>query len=163
MMVYLAGPVTGLTYAEAVGWRSAAASYLRQHGITALSPLRGTHFLADLGVLRDQYLDTHPLVSARAITAQDRWDCQRADIILVHLLGAERVSIGTVLELAWADAAGKPIVAVMEASGNPHDHPMIRELIGWRLEALQPALEMIVTLAGDDPTATVHKSQGDKS
>jgi hypothetical protein len=34
---------------------------------------------------------------------RDRFDATRCDVLLVNLLGAERVSIGTMMEVAWAD------------------------------------------------------------
>jgi len=38
--VYLAGPITGLTYNGATTWREDARSYLAAKGITAYSPMR---------------------------------------------------------------------------------------------------------------------------
>ena len=37
--VYLAGPITGLTYEECVGWRERAKEELAKAGITAYSPM----------------------------------------------------------------------------------------------------------------------------
>ena len=39
--VYLAGPITGLTYDGATDWRHAVAADLNSVGIKGLSPMRG--------------------------------------------------------------------------------------------------------------------------
>jgi nucleoside 2-deoxyribosyltransferase len=62
------------------------------------------------------------------------------DIMLANLLGAKKVSIGTIGEFFWADAYRKPVIAVMEKEGNPHEHAMIRELTGFRVETLEEGL-----------------------
>jgi hypothetical protein len=46
----------------------------------------------------------------KGLTTRDRWDAMRCDVLLVNLLGATKVSIGTVLEFGWADAMDIPIV-----------------------------------------------------
>jgi nucleoside 2-deoxyribosyltransferase len=63
-------------------------------------------------------------------------------VLLVNLLGALKVSIGTCMELGWADAARVPIIAVMEQSGNPHDHAMVNEVVGFRVEKVEHGLEI---------------------
>ena len=44
-----------------------------------------------------------------AIIGRDRFDCCNSDLIFMNLLGSKRVSIGTTVELAWADASRKPV------------------------------------------------------
>ena len=57
------------------------------------------------------------------------------------LLGAERVSIGTVMEIAFAHAYRKPVVAAME-KGNAHEHAMLCEAIGFRCATLEEAADV---------------------
>ena len=90
------------------------------------------------GPLSDAY-EGSLLSSQRGITICDRFDCMRADLILVNLLGAERPSLGTVIEIAWADSKRIPIVVVMEERGNVHDHAMLRELCPLRVDTLRNA------------------------
>jgi nucleoside 2-deoxyribosyltransferase len=45
----------------------------------------------------------------------------------MNLSGAEQISLGTAVELGWADAFGVPVVVVME-DGGVHDHPMVRDI-----------------------------------
>lgn len=142
--VYLAGPISGLTFDAAKAWRDVASRALWESGIAAISPLRFKTFLSKFGVLDAdgrRYENESPLSSQRGITTRDRYDCTRADVVLVNFLGATTVSIGTVIELAWADSKRIPIVCVME-DGNPHDHMMVRELIDFRTSSLAEAIDL---------------------
>lgn len=145
MKVYLSGPITGLTYAQGQGWREYAKEYLGLHGIDAYSPLRGKQYLADRGELTGSY-EEHPLSSRSGIVTRDRWDTMRADIMLMNVLGAKAPSLGTVMEMGWADAARVPIVLVMEATGNVHDHPMVRGVCGYHITSLEDACRLIVSI-----------------
>jgi hypothetical protein len=55
----------------------------------------------------------------------------------------KRVSIGTVMEFGWADGARKPIILVMDDVDNIHDHPMVRDVTGWRVNNLDAGLRII--------------------
>lgn len=143
--VYLAGPITGLTYDGATDWRDDVAQRLWLEGITPLSPLRGKDYLRDVGELKDQYHELNVLSSGKGITTRDRWDCQRADVVLMNLVGAERVSIGSVMEAAWADAARVPLVLAME-EGGLHDHAMMREVAGYVVPTLDQAVETTLAI-----------------
>ena len=126
--VYLSGPITGLLYKDAVAWTDYAKEELAKDGINGYRPLRGKEFLKDYKELDAQgYLDANPLGTPKGIVGRDRYDVHTSDCILVNLLGAQRVSIGTVFEIAWAEWLYKPIVLVMEKEGNIHEHGMILE------------------------------------
>ena len=145
-LVYLAGPITGLSYDGATSWREEAVSALAENGIVGLSPLRAKDYLLNEIKLADEY--DAVMSTGRAITTRDRFDCTRADMVLVNLLGASKVSIGTVMELAWADLARVPVVLCIEREENPHEHAMIRETIGWRVDSVEAAIDVVVaTLA----------------
>ena len=86
-----------------------------------------------------------------AITGRDRYDVMtRCDAVLVYLLGAEEVSIGTVIEVGWADAARKPIILVIEDEGNVHDHPMVRCPAAFRVSSLIDACDLANALLSDE-------------
>lgn len=149
-LVYLAGPITGLTFDEAVDWRTTAVEKLNKRGIRAVSPLRGKDFLREVGRLEggNEY-SANPISSARGITTRDRYDVMRADAILMNLMCAERVSIGTMIELGWADAARVPVVLVME-DGNLHEHAMVLETVGYRVQSLEAGVDVVRWLFADD-------------
>lgn len=151
--VYLAGPISGLGYADAVDWREHAIQQLRQSGIDGLSPMRAKEYMAavtsDVGFSAtcEEYGHLSPLSSPRGIMTRDRFDATRCDVLLVNLLGATKVSVGTVMEIAWADLKRTPIIAIME-SGNVHEHCMINEAIGFRVGTLDEALHVVRAVLG---------------
>jgi nucleoside 2-deoxyribosyltransferase len=152
-LVYLAGPITGLTYADGQSWRNYVSQNLPTE-IRAMSPLRSQEaILGSLGVL-DETSYENPLCSDRGLTTRDRMDCTRADAILVNLLGTSRVSIGTCMEFGWADMNRIPIVLVIEKSGNIHDHAMIRDVTGFRTDSLDEALIILEHILLPEGTGT---------
>jgi len=50
------------------------------------------------------------------------------------------------MEMAWAWDNGIPVVCMIEKEGNVHDHPMLRETIGFRVETRQEALHVVQTI-----------------
>lgn len=141
--VYLAGPISGLTYDQGQGWREMACNKLHVRGIDGFSPLRAKGYLRNVGVLEQGYEDT-PLSTDHGITTRDRWDVQTADAVLFYLRGCgNRVSVGTMIEFGWADARRIPIIVVIEKTGNVHDHPIMRDITGFRVEMLDEAIELL--------------------
>ena len=158
--VYLAGPITGQSYDGATGWREDATRRFGERGIVGLSPMRGKRYLKGVPHIGDSYEETI-LSGAKGITACDRWDCMRCDVLLVNFIGAERVSIGTCMEIAWADAYRKPIVVAMEKN-DWHDHAMIREVTGFLCPSLEAALTTVEAILNEPtenwPVVVVHDS-----
>lgn len=142
--VYLAGPITGLSWEEATEWRNRMIAELKPHGIMCYSPLRAKNYLSHLDKMADQYPET-VLSSSRGIYTRDRWDATRCDVLFVNFLGATRVSIGTVLEIAWADSADRPIILVMEEN-NPHRHSMVMECAGFVVATLDEGIHIVKSL-----------------
>jgi hypothetical protein len=150
MLVYLAGPITGCDFEGCTDWREQAKTDLAPAGIRAASPMRGKEYLKGIGVISgtgEEYAHLGPLSLPRGVITRDRWDATRCDVLLVNLLGSTRVSIGTVMEMAWADLARIPIVCVIEDSGNPHEHMMVQQVIGYRVTTLDQALHLIKAMA----------------
>lgn len=143
--VYLAGPIKGLSYDGATTWREDAQIALAAVGIVALSPMRFKRYLAGELTIGDSYAD-FTLSTEQGITTRDRFDVQRCDVVLMNLLGAEKVSIGTMIEAGWADAYRKPVVLVVEDSGNAHDHCMLRTIAGFRVPTLAAGLDTVAAL-----------------
>lgn len=163
--VYLSGPITGLSYDGAMEYREYAMQQLRNRvkvfamsggeerrevtptGIEGYNPMRGKDYLSELKVISSNPMD-YPeaymsvLSSANGITTRDRWDCMTCDLAIFNVLGAKAVSVGSVIELGWLDAFRKPVVAVME-EGNVHEHAILDELYGWRVDNLDEALDIV--------------------
>lgn len=145
--VYLAGPISGLSFDGANDWRLDFINKLASHGIRGLSPLRSKDYLKKEDNLRDEY-NEHVLSCSRGIYTRDRYDSLNCDILFVNLLGATKVSIGTMMEIAWADSKKTPIVLAIEKEGNIHDHAMIREATGFRVDSLMSGLNVIRAILG---------------
>ena len=148
--VYLAGPITGLSYEDSIGWREQAIEALSPD-IDAFSPMRAKSYLRGTVQIGMSY-ESIPLSSQRGIMCRDFFDCTQRDLLLVNFKGAKNVSIGTVMEVAWAYGARKPIVAVMEPTvqadniadrGNPHNHAMVMEAIPFVVPTMDEALFII--------------------
>lgn len=143
--VYLAGPICGLSYDGATGWREYAEAALATDGIRSFSPMRSKAFLSghDAANPLGPHGYQHVLSTPKAITTRDRRDCTTCDAVLMNLRGATRVSIGTVIEIAWADMARVPVVLVMEREGNLHEHCMVREMCGFQVETLEQGIATV--------------------
>lgn len=145
--VYLAGPITGLSFDGCNDWRQRAIEDLAKAGIRGLSPLRGKEYLAKLTTpisgTGEEYAHMSVLSTAPAVVTRDRWDATRCDVLFANLLGAKAVSIGTVMEIAWADLRRTPIVCAIEPNGNPHLHMMLTQAIDFRVPTLEEALHVI--------------------
>src|SRR5690349_5772850 len=126
MKVYTAGPMTGLTFAEAAAHFERRAEVLRGYGYEVFHPFTGKGYLRDVeGPLKATNVNGR-LSGDHAIIERDRWMVKQADVVYADLSGAQRVSIGTMFELAWAHDQGKHTVVVMEP-GNIHEHAFVKE------------------------------------
>lgn len=145
-LVYLAGPITGLSYKEAKGWRDYVTERLafKTRGrfstaisIETISPLRG----------KDS-LDIDIPIGAWAmsdVTRRDFFDIRRSDLVLVNFLDAEKVSQGSLVEIGYAVALNKPLVVVMDMK-NIHNHPFVVESALVITGDLDKAIDKIVEL-----------------
>jgi hypothetical protein len=151
MMVYLAGPITGCDYDGCTDWRDGIKAELARYAIMGVSPMRGKEYLKAIGVISgtgEEYAHLGPISLPRGVMTRDRWDATRCSVLLVNFLGASRVSIGTVMEIAWADLSRIPIICVIEDDGNnPHEHMMIAEAIGYRVKSLSEAVHIVRAMA----------------
>lgn len=153
--VYLAGPISGLTYKEATSWRDQVAAELTKFDIKCLSPLRAAvHLRGGKGLLSDCEIQegTKPAVeamsNAKGVVSRDKFDATHCDILLINLLGAKSISIGTCVEIGWAGALNIPIVLIMKKD-NIHNHAFIRESANFIAESLNDALYIVKALLQD--------------
>lgn len=142
-LLYLAGPITGVSYSESTHWREYVANNLPPN-ITAVSPMRGKDYLASEENIKSSY-EQHLLSSQKGLFTRDRFDVGRCDAILFNFLGSEDVSIGSIMEIGWADIFGKPIILVME-NDNVHNHPMVREAAGYIVSTLDEAIKIAIAV-----------------
>lgn len=180
-LIYLAGPITGLDWKAATEWRKNLIDKFKdasngRNNYIALSPLRGKEYLENETDIKDSY-HGYRMSTPKAITERDLNDVRRSDLIIVNFIGAERVSIGTVLEIGAAKILNKPVILVIEdpidlqtflenetvsistntssltyASGvkkNIHDHSMIRESASLITSHIDDAFDFALHLLGN--------------
>ena len=153
--VYLAGPISGCEFGECVHWREEFMESMPAC-ITCLSPMRGKLYLKSLGKIQHTEYEDWVLCRDDAIMARDYFDCNRADVVVVNLLGTMRVSIGTVMEIAWCFARHTPIVFIMEEH-NIHDHPMIRACGGFRTTTIAEAKRVVLAILDTETVGHYHE------
>lgn len=142
--IYLAGPMTGLTYEEISTWRNKADKFLRHVGWHVLSPVTDK-MATDHPINDDAKRDTEhrPIVrTSSAFVSQDIFYVKHSDAILANFTGAKKVSLGTIWELGVADALGKMIVSVIEP-GSVHDHSFVRRRSSLFVPTMDEALEYL--------------------
>lgn len=136
--VYLAGPIQDAK--DPSGWRIEMSNTLRNSRLCGIDPFHQ-------GVFDDKGHEAH---TARSIVDRDHYHSTRCDLLLVNFLDATRVSIGTVMEIAWAYDKHIPIVVIVDmTSGDWVNHPMIKGCASFTVHSLKEAVEMIAITLGD--------------
>ena len=150
--VYLAGPIAGCSWDEAMDWRKYARTFL--HGCEVVSPLRCEGYLTGVEKMPSTTKAwdalSKPTSNAHAITVRSHWDSVKADVVLANFGGANTVSLGSCFELAWAWEARVPCIVVID---DLHDHPFVREtayvVVGSLTEAIDSTLKLLTLVQGD--------------
>lgn len=141
--VYLAGPVTGLTFQEAVAWRNEAAvalANMTNGHVQALDPLRGLT-PSDFQSHAQGWFDSARCTAA-SFMIRDLYDIDRSCCLLANLVGMKSPSIGTMIELGYAFAKNVPIFLVAEKD----IHPWVTRMSAERFSGITPALQAIAHL-----------------
>lgn len=142
--VYLAGPISGLTWSESSIWRDQAATALAKDGVECFSPMRDCDNLTQVGVIDGTCsYDDGLLTTSRAVMSRDFFDVKRADLILVNLHSAKKVSIGTIMEIAWAWQMQKPVVIIAEPTNQQVAHIMVQEAASVIVPDLNQAISVV--------------------
>lgn len=123
--IYLSGPISEVPLNIAQEWRASFEEAVQQVGgpsIRCINPMR--------------FRLTTPMSTEDPayITSRDRFDVQRADLLVVNFLyqpHPEIISIGSVIEMAWADAWGKPIIMAVPVNWESRllTHPIIHGMV----------------------------------
>ncbi len=145
--VYLAGPITGCYKDEANNWREAVASELAHFNIIGISPLRCEPLIGEKYGMT--YVDPK-FGTARGIAAKNMFDTKNCDMVLAYMPAppAGRVpSLGTICEIAWGHALGKPVILVTD-DAFIREHPVINACSNWVLETLDDGIETVAGILG---------------
>jgi hypothetical protein len=165
MRVYLAGAITGLTYNACTDWREQVTRELAQLGHIGVSPMRGKDYLRELygdGVLAkhpitgfanaiatEEALQTaweqFPMSGEQGIFGRDTFDVRHCEVLLAVLVGLDRVSIGTCMEIQRGYDLDRYVLVVMEP-GSLHDHPFVRRAASIIVPTLEQAMQVIAAM-----------------
>lgn len=153
--VYLAGPIGGCSESEAKDWREYVSkeiswtSEIHKTNIQGISPLRCEPVID--GKYKSSSYDDPKFGSSKAIKAKNLFDTKNTDMVLCYLPSPPEggnYSLGTVAELAWAHALGKPTILVSKDKFIL-DHPVLDGCADWKLDNLDEAIELIKGILGD--------------
>lgn len=142
--IYLACPISGLAFDEVEAKYAEKVKRLEKY-YDVVIPIVANGCLRGEGSLK-AYGFTHPVVSDHAIVERDRWMVVTSELMLADLTHADRVSIGTMMELAWAHDHGLHTVTVMEP-GNIHEHAFVFEASDVVFSNLEDALDYLISIA----------------
>ena len=134
MIVYLSGPMIGLTWPEAMGWRRDVSKRLTMLGYDVLVPGR-TEERAGTA-----YKSTPmPPASAADLLKLDALDVRNADILLVNLLQITETMplVGSSIEIGIAHALNHTILVIGDKAAL---HPFIVEAATKVVETVEEAL-----------------------
>jgi nucleoside 2-deoxyribosyltransferase len=122
--IYLAHPISGLGYDEVFGYFDNQKKLLESAGYTVLNPMTGKDYLRNEVEFKSHGYDLAPPSTNHAIVERDLWMIGQVDIVLLDLSGSKKVSIGCMMELAWAHMLRKHTVVVVDPE-NPHYHAFV--------------------------------------
>lgn len=129
--VYTAGAMAGKDYKDVVAYFRRIHARFEKLGFTVLFPTLGKEKLIKQykreRTFSSKGRDDIPTSTTHAITRRDHWMVCGCDVFYLDLNECpDRVTIGSIMELAWAYDRGKHTVIVM-GENNIHDHAFIRE------------------------------------
>jgi len=139
--IYLAGPISGLSYKQACKTRNELCDLFGGYGIEAITPLRGKSYLSCERRLKPSEYE-YPLSTDKAIINRDYGDVVASRILLADMRGAKTVSIGTCFELAWAWDHKVFSIVVMEKR-NPHQHAFVKQAATVVVETMDEAVDTV--------------------
>jgi len=115
--------VSGFLYKNVYQYYEETSRILSSYGYTVLNPLLGKGILVEEEELKSSGYE-YSIIKDHAIFNRDRWMVKQSDIVFANLTEAKKVSIGTMMELAWAYDRGKHVVVCMQED-NIHSHAFV--------------------------------------
>jgi hypothetical protein len=124
MKIYIAGPISGKTSDEVLTYFNSTQISLEGWGYQVYSPM-----LAKSKFRTGAYKahgNTSPVTTDNAIVKRDFWMTNQADVLYTNFTNADRASIGSCCEIAWAYASSVPkLIVVAMPEENVHEHAFI--------------------------------------
>ena len=126
MKIYCVKPISGESGKDVFEYYERIRKTLLDIGYDVLTPLYGKGKLRTELEFKAHGYENDPLTTNHAIFGRDKFFVQQSDIIFANFIGASRVSIGSIMEIAIGHMVGKQIVVVMEKD-NIHRHSFVLE------------------------------------
>lgn len=146
MKIYCCHPISGLSADEVFEYYENMLNVLTGYGYDVLTPMHGKSHLRTEKSFRAADA-RHPVSTNHAIFNRDRWMVNQADVVYANLLSSKIVSIGTMMELAWAFDKGKHVVLAMPNEGI-HRHAFVIEAAHVIYNNAEESLGYLKNLAG---------------
>lgn len=146
MKIYLAGPISGLGYEEVSNYFESTYDKLTQWNYNVFSPMRGKSQLRTEIEFKAHGYENVPVATNHAIFDRDRWMVKSADVVYANLTNSgDRISIGTMMELAWAFDSGKHVIVAMQ-DDNIHQHAFVLEAAHIIFNSHEDAMDYLKSL-----------------
>jgi nucleoside 2-deoxyribosyltransferase len=147
MKIYIGGRISGLSYDEVANYFNTTKKELQDAGYYVYSPMTAKNAIRTEVKLRSEGYG-NPESTNHAIFERDKWAVQQADIFYLNLTACEKdkwVSIGGMMELAWASMLGKHTVVSMSKE-NIHQHVFVLEAADTVYETHEEAMDYLKKL-----------------
>ncbi len=135
-LVYLSGPMGGCSFKEMSAWRDYVSDSLNSGTLKCVSPVRSF----GEGIV--------PVETPKWVNRRDYFDCVSAQCVLVNFKGMKTLSIGTIMEIAWAYQKQIHIVCVCDPDG-PQTHPMLKDSITHEVSTLDEGILAVKELLSE--------------
>ena len=151
--VYLGGPIAGHTSESAKWWREDLQNHFKSTNIRMISPLRCEPEIGEGEVYDAEGIAAKDCIcfgSDKAIHAKNMLDVKSCDLMIACMFAEQikSISLGTMLEIGWASALGKPIILITD-DDRLKKHPVVKESVNWIVPTLEDAQLIVYGLFND--------------
>lgn len=146
LSVYIAHPVSGMTFEEAFNFFSKMNKTISDMGFKVFDPVSiySNKMENKTAICRPHGIDSN-IICDHALFERCKWMVDKSDIIFMDLTGSIKISIGCIMELAWASKNGcHTIVCVEEES--VYQHAFVKESADVIFDRVEMALEYLKSI-----------------
>ena len=145
LSIYCVHPISGMSSKKVFNYYQRLQKILTEiGGFDIFIPMFGKASLrTELKLRSHDYRG--PLTNNHSIFNRDKWMVQKSDILLCNLSKTKRISIGSIMEIAWGNLLGKQIIIIMEKN-NIHRHSFTLESATTIFETEKEAIDYLTKL-----------------
>ena len=146
--IYLVHPISGLSADVVFEYYKDTEAKLTEMGYDVLTAMYGKSYLRCEKEFRASGYKM-PCTTNHAIYQRDHWMTEQADIIYANFLRAKQVSVGSMMELAWASHMRKHVIVTMQ-DDNVHAHAFVYEAASIVYQTHEDAMNYLKMLIKKD-------------